>query len=257
MKKAITSFLDRMVTRQELRRWKATAQSVKTDALFDLRAKRNRARTLQTQLNSVLHETDARLALPLIGSNVFPLPHGTDWSWRPELWRGPVAEKGVASAPTKSRLGNEITLHHDCRQSELSLRQIRNDRAEDLAPFGLRMDVFAFDGSFLSLVVEMPAQGLKGLKKSHLIRLVMRVELEKPLEMFARLNVVNGPNTEQIVREFPVEAEENMIEFDLAHTEINEKRIEKAWLDLIFEGPEMNQVIIRDLTLARCPRAQF
>jgi len=33
--------------------------------------------------------------------------------------------------------------------------------------------------------------------------------------------------------------------------------VEKALIDLIFEGPEMNQVTIRDLTLSRRPRAEF
>jgi hypothetical protein len=41
----------------------------------------------------------------------------------------------------------------------------------------------------------------------------------------------------------------------LAYSIINEKRVEKAWIDLIFEGPEMNQVILRDLTFTRRPRA--
>ena len=46
-----------------------------------------------------------------------------------------------------------------------------------------------------------------------------------------------------------------MVEFDLAYSKLNEKRVEKAWIDLIFEGPEMNQVVIRDLTFSRRPRA--
>ncbi|MBY6164504.1 hypothetical protein KUW14_01480 [Pseudooceanicola nitratireducens] len=265
MVNALKLLLDRWRTQAELRRWKTTARAARTMPLSDLRATRARARSLRQPLDDLLHAAESRLALPVIGSNVFPLPHGTDWSWRPELWRGPIAEHGIASAPSKSRLGHEITLHHDCIRSELSLRQIRNTRAEDLAPFGLRMDVFAFDGSFLSLVVELPPEALQGLKASHLIRLTMRVELEKPLEIFARLNIKHGPNTEQIVREFPISAsapghtpaEENMIEFDLAYADLNEDRLENAWLDLIFEGPEMNQVTLRDLTLARCPRAEF
>ena len=48
-----------------------------------------------------------------------------------------------------------------------------------------------------------------------------------------------------------------MVEFDLAYTKLNEKRVERIWLDLIFEGPEMNQVTIRDLTLSRYPRAEL
>ncbi len=48
-----------------------------------------------------------------------------------------------------------------------------------------------------------------------------------------------------------------MVEFDLSYTNLNEKRVEKIWLDLIFEGPEMNQVTVRDITFSRLPRAEL
>ena len=48
-----------------------------------------------------------------------------------------------------------------------------------------------------------------------------------------------------------------MVEFDLAYTKVNEKRVERLWVDLIFEGPEMNQIILRDVTLSRRPRAEL
>lgn len=154
-------------------------------------------------------------------------------------------------------LGREVTLFHDCAQSELTLRQVRNSRESDLAPFGLRMDVFNFDGSFLSLVLDMPDASVEGLKKWHLIRMNTIVEMEKPLEIFARLNIKHGPNTEQIVRELPLNEVDCIVEFDLAYSNLNEKRIERAWIDLIFENPEMSQVTLRDLTFSRSPRADL
>jgi hypothetical protein len=42
-------------------------------------------------------------------------------------------------------------------------------------------------------------------------------------------------------------------EFDLAYTKINERRIEKAWLDLILEGPEMTRIAIWDVVVMRAP----
>ena len=154
-------------------------------------------------------------------------------------------------------MGEQVTLFHDCVESELTLRQLRNTREEDLAPYGLRMDVFRFDGSFLSLAIDLPDEGVNGLGRRHLIRLETIVEMEKPLEIFARLNVRHGPNSEQMVRELPLNEQNVMVEFDLGYTRLNEKRVENAWIDLIFEGPEMNQVILRDLTLSRRPRAEF
>ncbi len=210
---------------------------------------------LRTHLDRLIHVADERLALPAVGSTSFPRPHNADWAWRPELWRGPLPKPGMSSVETKSMLGNEVTLFHDCRLSELTLRQIRNLREEDLAPYGVRMDVFKFDGSFLSLVIDLPPEATQGLKKTHLLGMNCIVEMEKPLEIFGRLNVRHGPNTEQIVRELPLNQQDVTVEFDLAYSKLNEKRVDNAWIDLIFEGPEMNQVTLRDLTFSRRVRA--
>jgi uncharacterized protein DUF6478 len=251
----MSRILDQLLHARVLRKWRRVARHSGETKLSDLRLQRNQARQLRTYLNRLLHVADGRLALPMIGTSFFSKPHGTDWSWRPELWRGPLPVPGLSSVPTKSMLGNEVTLFHDCDYSELTLRQLRNLREEDLAPNGLRIDVFKFDGSFLSLVVDLPNSAAHGLTRSHLIRIDTIIETEKPLEIFARLNIKHGPNTEQIVRELPLNEAEVMVEFDLAYSKLNEKRIERVWLDLIFEGPDMNQIILRDLTFARYLRA--
>jgi len=199
----------------------------------------------------------AGLALPAIGSQAIRKAHDADWAWRPEAWTGPLPKQGIASVPSKSMLGKQLTLHHDCALSELSLRQLRNTREADLAPYGLRLDVFRFDGSFLSLVLDFPEDGVRGLRRKHLIRLEPLVEFEKPLEIFARLNIKHGPNTEQIVRELPLGEEVPVVEFDLAYTKLNEKRVDAIWLDLIFEGPQMNQITMRDVTISRRPRSEI
>lgn len=247
----------KLVFRTMLKRWADIARNASAADLSRLRAQRNRARALRYHLDRLIYIADNRLALPMIGSNAIQKPHGTDWSWRPELWKGPLPQKGMSSVQSKTMMGDEATLFHDCEISELTLRQLRNTRETDLAPFGVRMDVFRFDGSFLSLVIDLPADAAQGLRKNHLLRLDTIVEMEKPLEIFARLNIKHGPNTEQIVRELPLGEEHPMVEFDLAYTKMNEKRVERMWLDFIFEGPEMNQVIIRDLTFSRRPRAQL
>ncbi|WP_171054650.1 DUF6478 family protein [Roseovarius arcticus] len=252
-----SAFIDWIVHRRGVRRWTHAARRAPDMPLAELRQQRGMARKLLYSLNEMTAIADNRLALPMIGSNAFPKPHGTDWAWRPALWNLPLASPGISSAPSKSKLGEELTLFHDCARSELTLRQIRNMREADLAPYGLRMDVFAFDGSFLSVVLDLPHGAVDGLKKRHLVRMSTIVELEKPLEIFARLNIKHGPNTEQIVRELPLHEDEIVVEFDLAYSNLNEKRIERAWVDLIFENPEMSQVVLRDLTFSRRPRAEF
>lgn len=251
------NILDKAFYARTISRWARAARLAKTAELPALRRQRLRARQLKAHLDRLIHTADERLALPMIGATSFPKPHNADWAWRPELWRGPLPTPGLSSVQTKSMLGDEVTLFHDCKYSELTLRQLRNLREADLAPYGLRMDVFRFDGSFLSLVIDLPDTCVAGLKRNHLLRMEVIVEIEKPLEIFARLNIKNGPNTEQIVRELPLDAETIMVEFDLAYSNLNEKRVDRAWIDLIFEGPEMNQVILRDLTFSRRPRSQL
>jgi hypothetical protein len=240
-----------------LKLWNRAATRAEETDLSKLRSQRTRARILRYHLNRVIHVADNRLALPLIGSTAIQKPYDADWAWRPEIFRGSLPTPGMSSVPSKTKMGEQVTLFHDCEVSELTLRQLRNTREADLAPYGLRMDVFRFDGSFLSLAIDLPDDAVDGLGRRHLIRLETIVEMEKPLEIFARLNVRHGPNTEQMVRELPLNEQNVMVEFDLGYTRLNEKRVENAWIDLIFEGPEMNQVILRDLTLSRRPRAEF
>ncbi len=248
---------DRLADARALRRWQGRVRQAREMDLEHLKRNRSRARRLRDRLNRFLAVADDRLALPHPGSNAIERPLHCDWAWRPDLWRNRLSPPGIAAAPNRAKLGSEVTLFHDCALSELSLLQLRNQRECDLAPFGLRMDVFQFDGSFLSLAIDLPQEGVTGLKRRHLVRLNTVVEMEKPLEIFARLNVRHGPNTEQIVRELPLGADEVVVDFDLAYTKMNEKRVEAAWLDLIFEGPQMNQVILRDVNFSRRPRAEI
>ena len=104
---------------------------------------------------------------------------------------------------------------------------------------------------------ELPDTAAKGLLRRHLVRLNTVVESERPVEIFARLNIKHGPNVEQIVRELPLGEDDVTVEFDLAYTKMNEKRVERMWLDLIFEGAEMNQITLRDVSLTRRPRAEI
>ena len=246
-----------LLERRTLRRWDKAARTVGSLDAHDMKVMRNRARSLSRRVDKVLHVSEGRLALPLAGQAAIRRPMHSDWAWRPELWSGPIKPIGLASVENKAPVGNEAKVFHDCPLGELSIRQVRNTRAEDIAAFGIRFDVFRFDGSFLSLAVDLPPEALDGIGRRHLIRLELRVETEKPLELFGRLNIRHGPNVEQLVREVSGSTGEFAVEFDLAATRMDESRVERAWLDIIFEGPEMNEIVLRDVTLSRRPRAEF
>lgn len=251
-----THFIGRLSQRSAVRTWARAADVADQVELDDLKSLRTRARQVRREIDRVMRVADQRLA-SAGRDDAVPRPLHADWAWRPDLWSVPASTVGLASVENRAPFGDCATVFHDCRDSELSIRQIRNTRERDLAPYGVRLDVFRFDGSFLSLVIDLPPQAVQGLKLRHLVRLDCSVEMERPIEIFARLNVQHGPNTEQVVRELPLHQSEHWVEFDLAYTKMNEKRVEKAWVDIIFEGPQMNQVILRDLTLSRRPRAEI
>lgn len=255
MGRKFNGLIDRILFRRSLRRYGLLADAAPAMDLASVRRARARAWALRRQLDRVIHTADHRLALPVIGSNAIRSPVGSDWVWRPMPWQQPIAVPGLAPVPGRAEVCTGITLFHDCPLSELVLRQQRNSRDGDLAPFGLRLDVFRFEGSFLSLAIDLPPEAAEGLKSRHLIRLDAIVEVERPLGIFARLNIRQGPNVEQVVRELPQSTAGEMVEFDLAYIRMNEKRADKLWIDLIFEAPGMNQIVLRDVTLSRRPRA--
>ena len=253
----IDGFWDRLMLRKLSERWVRVADAAGEMEHGALRVRRGRARAMRREIDRVLHLADRRLALPLIGTGLPRQPLGTDWAWRPDLWSGPVPAPGLVAEAARSVISDDVALFHDCKVPEVILRQSRNGSERDLAPFAVSIDAFGFDGTFLSLAIDLPQAAVSGLQRRHLIQVNTLVEVERPTEIFARLNVQNGPNVEQIVREMPGEGLARLAEFDLHYSRIDEQRVTKIWLDLIFSRPAMNRISLRDVTVSRRPRAEL
>ena len=253
----VNNLIGRASDRRYQRRLARLADSVGALDFSELRLARGHAGLLRSEIDRLCRAADSRIAELDPEGAVIDAPAESDWRWRPEFWRRSVSPPGVAAVASGSRFGEGLAIFHDCTVSELTLRQLRNNATRAFAPFGLSMDVFGFDGSFLSLALDLPTEAVLGLTRRHLVGLGLRVRMERPLEVFARLNIRHGPNTAQLVREIPGGSEELTVEFDLAYCDLNERRIEKAWIDLIVDRPAMNLVEILDLTLYRRPRAEI
>ena len=257
MKDRLIDWLDGRLYRRSLSRWTAAGRRAPMAELDRLKTQRVRARALRQALDRLLHVADSRLALPRIGSTTFPRPPGTDWSWRPQIWRGPLPDRGLVGVETRTEVGDEAKIFHDSPIAEITLTQLRNQSETDLAPFALRLEVYRFQGSFLSLVLDLPDEACQGLTRRHVVRLDTVLTSERPVEIFCRLNIRHGPNTEQAVQQMAIHDGVGLAEFDLAYTNLNEKRVEQMWVDVIFEGSAMNAITLRDVTLARHPRADL
>jgi hypothetical protein len=257
MASRIAQFLDGWHQRRAEERWARLAEQAPELESFELRALRAEARGMRRQLDRTLQVADARLAVPGLGSGLPQMPLGTDWSWRHDLWRGALPEPGAVAASERTALGENLALYHDCPLGEVVVRQVRNDRAEDRAPYGLAIDVFGFKGSFLSLAINLPDEAVRGLKVRHLVRAEMLIDTDGPLRGYARLNIKHGPNLTQPVSALPEHGRDKVAEFDLAYGDLNDKRIERAWFDLILNEAAMSRIVIRDVVLSRRPRAEL
>ncbi|HWL55416.1 MAG TPA: DUF6478 family protein [Paracoccus sp. (in: a-proteobacteria)] len=254
-------WLERKTRERAFRQWAEMAESVEFMPPGRIRGLTDEALALRASLNRFLMRGDRKSAVSRAALSALHLPGGTDWRWRPGFLAGQITPRGIAFAPSGTRLGDRAAVWHDCEAQALILEQIRNPRATDLSPFGLQLEVFGFTGKFLSISIDLPTEALEGLSRNHIVRLETSLVLERPLNVFARLNIGHGPNTDELVQSLhQMEAglqSQQVIEFDLAYTEINEKRLEKMWLDLIFEAPAMSAVEIREMILSRHPRAEF
>lgn len=238
-------------------RWARLAEAAPELESFELRALRAEARGMRRQLDRLLQVADARLAVPALGAGLPQMPLGTDWGWRPDLWCGALPAVGAVCAGDRTALGEGLALYHDCPLGEVVARQLRNDRPEDRAPYGLAVDAFGFQGTFLSLSLTLPEAAIDGLKARHLVRVELVIDSDRPVKAYARLNIKHGPNLAQPVSALPAEGREKLAEFDLAYTDLNDRRIERAWLDLILNEPAMSRIVIRDVVASRRPRAEL
>lgn len=240
--------LMRIGRRRSLRYWQAAVDRVARMPSGALTTTAQQARHLRKLLDRLLAVADARL----IPEPDRALTRG-DWIWRPEAVRLPLTPPGQVGVPNDSLFGQGLKIFHDSAKSEVSLHQRP-------APSGRRFDVvlevYRFEGSFLSLVVDLPPEGTNALTSSHVIALSAVMQVERQLEMYARLNLRCGPNTEtQVIEVQPDATGQILAEFDLAHLDLGP--VEGAWIDLIMDAPHMNALRLSDIAIMRRPGAQF
>lgn len=255
------NWLSRRIRRRATLHWEAILSSFKDDA-GPLRAStRAEALRLHGILGRLLHRSDAALSATRGSLARMALPAGTDWRWRPQILQARIDQRSLVAPASGAWLSPEVSLHHDCPDRAVILRQRRNRRQTDLTDYALVLEVLGFRGNYLSYSLALPAEAVRDLAGYHIIRLDALLDAERPITLYARLNVQQGPNTETMLRKMDDDLQgrdaRRVIEFDLGHAELSARKVDKAWIDLILEAPVMNAVTLRDIVLSRHPRAQM
>jgi len=249
--------LDGILHRQSLARWDRVGAGLSACDPVSLRAIRQEAIDLRHRLDRVVADTECRLVAETPEGRDLIAPSDSDWAWRPPVFCTRLLVPGQAGVTNGALMGDALKIFHDCTHSEISVRQRAGRGQAGAAPQVIDLDVMGFDGSFLSLVVDLPPEAIRGLSMSHIVQIDLMVEYERPLELFARLNIKHGPNVEQVVRELDLREPRVTAEIDLAYTDIVEAQIDRAWLDIIVGQPRMNRLSIRDFVLSRRLRAEM
>jgi len=212
---------------------------------------RNRLLAERIEDGALLTELEARIEAAAPAAPV-PRPLHADWAWRPEPWVARLAPAGLVAPESGARLADNLAVYHDCPLRETAVRQIVGVAGP--APYALALDVFGFAGRFLSFAVDLPEAGRARLGADSILAMTAAVESCAPVATVARINLRQGPDLRSLSRGVVAGI---AAEFDLVAAGLDDRPVAAAWLDLIFEAPGLNRIVVLDLTLTRRPRAAF
>ena len=164
--------------------------------------------------------------------------------------RHPQKAEPVGSDMAASR---DLRLFHDANLAEIGVLRNRGTGGKP----GISVEIYAFDGAYLSFAIALPTEAMAGLRLSDLFRVELDMGVERQIGVSVRLNLRHGPNVERIVRRLDISSGERMVEFDISYTAFNPERSRDIWFDIIFDHPAMNRIDIHDMQILRRGRADI
>lgn len=190
--------------------------------------------------------------LRAVGAHQHPetFPADAEILHRPSILGRRLTPAGLVEPISGAELTADVSLHHDMVPPRIVARQV----ARDPGRHDFAIDIWNVQGSFISLALALPSEQVARIGRNDLIRLDYAMELDQPCDVFARLNLAHGPNTEQVVRQLDLRKPQDALEFDVHYTAFDPTRAREIWIDLIFNTRPLNRAIIRDLMISRRPR---
>ena len=240
----------RLVKNIRSNREKSLGSSVDRD-LTGMKAAELRA--LAAQLRQDIHNSSASLARV---ETQIALGECGRVRWRSQSLQQKLHPPVLSKPKSGSMLGDDLQVFHDCGARDLTVQQRRFTGGTDEAPFPIEIEVYQFEGSFLSIVQNLPEDLVQGAGDQDILELSFAIRSESECEMFLRLNVRHGPNESQLTRSCYTAARRQVQSFDLAEAELSHRSVDRIWIDVIFPDPAMNRIVVSDLVVRRRARAQ-
>lgn len=164
---------------------------------------------------------------------------------------GPSATLGVfaldldpnrADQPASgSQICEGLTLYNDAASGLFSWQQTADKT--------LKLTVYQFEGSYISLAIGMGEEKIGEMCRSGLLEVKAEIESTRPIAAFLRLNVQIDGEARQMHQTFIVDHGLRKTVFDLDGLPGNSGDFENAWLDLIFADPRMIEITVSLLAI--------
>ncbi|MEM8841650.1 MAG: DUF6478 family protein [Pseudomonadota bacterium] len=167
------------------------------------------------------------------------------WQVRPQVFCQALTDPALSTPETGSDICDGLALFHDAADPLMRWSQIWRAPGEA----GLRLTIYRFEGSFVSLAARIPDSLASKLRPGHQISVSFTARASRPLALDLRLNLEIAGRSETLAAHRILTDCAHSASFDLRHFEITGDTQVKAWCDLILRNPGMAEVDFHDLSI--------
>lgn len=167
------------------------------------------------------------------------------WQVKPRVFAAALSQPGVSEPVSGNPIGDDLTLFHDAEHPLMRWSQILGARGKA----GLRLTIYRFDGSFISLAASIPDPFSRKLRSGHQISVDFTAKASRPIALDLRLNLEIAGRREEMTAHRILTDCAHSVTFDLRHHEITVEDRVKAWCDLMLRNPGMVEVDLSCLSI--------
>jgi hypothetical protein len=170
------------------------------------------------------------------------------WSFTPAIWRSDLWPNATKDAASGSKIGPDCKLFHDARNHAVSWRQ-------DAKIFVLDAD--DFDGSYLSLALEIPEIHRQSISKNSILSVETNASAPDDFGASLRLNLQRGPNIYENWHPLNPQQGSTITDFDMANFGIDPAQAQSAWLDFMVLPRRSFTLSVNSLSISHRQRLEF